>query len=232
MSSLGVEWNGRTGEAPAECEALQPALSAYMDGELDSSTGALVVRHLERCARCAATLQSYREMGQWLRQEPAPAVPADLALRLRVKASHYSVRGQRWQYWKMRWTAALQALAVPTAVGTAAALVLFSALAGGVHGSRVGNPAVPDVQIGDATPPRLARVPDYDLGAAVLIKAEIDATGHVYGYSVLSGPTDAQLISRLNNQLLLSVFEPATTFFGQPTTGSLLVSFGTVSVRG
>lgn len=214
------------------CTSLQPALSAYLDGELDPGESGVLIHHLEECDDCAATLQLYREMSQQLRDIPAPAPPQELSLRLRVAASHYSVRGQRWLYWKLRWTTALQALALPTAVGTAAALVLFSALAGGVRSNLVNNPLRPDVQVGDAAQPRLTRLSDYGVGGTVLVRADIDATGHVYGYSVISGPADAEMISQLNNQLLLSVFQPATTIFGQPTTGTLLVSFGSVDVRG
>jgi hypothetical protein len=160
-------------------------------------------------------------------------VPADLGLRLRVRASHFSVRGGRAQYWRLRLMHAIQAMAVPAAVGTATALFLFSALAGGVQAKVSARPGVPDVQVGmGAMPPRLTRSSDFDIAGPMLVEAQIDASGHVYGYSVLSGNPDAQAITRLKNQLLMSVFQPATTIFGQPTNGSLLVSFGTVDVRG
>mgnify|MGYP001554548603 CR=1 FL=1 len=79
--------------------------------------------------------------------------------------------------------------------------------------------------------PRLSSGGLYNIGP-VVIDAQIDAQGRVYGYRVVSGSTDPAVIQRLNNQLLLSVFRPARTMFGQPTTGSVLVSFGTVDVRG
>ena len=227
--------NTAVGASPAaiRCQMLQAALSAYVDGELDLDQSGALIHHVEQCPACGARLQAYREMRQQLQALPAPEAPANLALRLRVQASHYSVRGQRWLFLRLRLEAAIQAMALPTAVGTAAALFLFSALAGGVRSNIVNDPLRADVVVGGtATPPRLTSASDYGVGASVLVEAQIDATGHVYGYSVLSGPADAQLISRLNNQLLMSVFQPATTNFGQPTTGSLLVSFGTVEVRG
>lgn len=221
------------GDDVCPCETLQAALSSYLDGELKPEHSGALIRHLEWCSECSARLEQYRELRQQMQALPASVPPPDLALRLRVEASHYSVRGQQWEYWKMRMGAALRALAVPATVGTAAALFLFTALAGGVRGNLVNDPLIPDVTIGgDATPPRLTSPSNYNVDATVLVEANIDATGHVYGYRVLSGPTDAGLISQLNNQLLLSVFQPATTSFGQPTTGSLLVSFGTVEVRG
>ncbi|HUX68243.1 MAG TPA: zf-HC2 domain-containing protein [Terriglobales bacterium] len=219
--------------APSRCHQLQAALSAYVDGELPMEQSGALIHHLDQCGACSARVQCYRGLRQGLQELPAPAAPTQLALRLRVEASHYSVRGQRWQYLRLRLGTAIRAMALPAAVGTASALFLFSALAGGVRSNIVNDPLRPDVVVGgNPTPPRLTSLSDYGVGAPVLVEAQIDATGHVYGYSVLAGPTDAQLISRLNNQLLMSVFQPATTNFGQPTTGSLLVSFGTVEVRG
>lgn len=215
------------------CEVWELALSSYLDGELDVGQCGMLLRHLEECRDCAARLEQYRSLGRNLRALPSPSEPPDLALRLRVKASQYSVRGLRWAYWRMRLANAIQAMALPTAVGTVTAICLFAALAGGVRTNAVANPFVPDPQVGiDAQPPRMTSVADFDIGGPLLVKAEIDSTGHVYGYSVLSGHVTAQLISRLNNQFLMSVFQPATTIFGQPTIGSLLVSFGSVEVRG
>lgn len=235
MSSFNFDFAGDACGLPpaAACQALQPALSAYMDGELDPGQSGALLHHLEKCPNCAAILGDYRAMSEAMRALPAPEPPAELALRLRVEASHYSVRGQRWLFLRLRWMAALQTLALPAVVGTVAALSLFVALAGGVHSNIVNNPLLPDVPVfGNATPPRLTSMPSYSVGRALLVQAQIDATGRVYGYRVLSGSADPQTIARLNNQLLLGVFQPATTIFGQPTTGSLLVSFDTVDVRG
>ncbi|HVB40154.1 MAG TPA: anti-sigma factor [Terriglobales bacterium] len=216
-----------------ECAVVQPALSAYLDGELEPNAGGALIHHLESCAGCAARLHEYRALGQHMRALESmtlPEPPLQMALRLRVAASHYSVRHQRWNYWRLRWASAIRALALPTAVGTLAALVLFTALAGGVRTQQV-SPMLPDVPLGLATPPRLSSGGLYNIGP-VVIDAQIDAQGRVYGYRVVSGSTDPDIIQRLNNQLLLSVFRPARTMFGQPTTGSVLVSFGTVDVRG
>lgn len=216
----------------ATCNELRPALSAYLDGELEPWESGRLIHHLEECAACSSELADYRALGAGLRALPLPVVPPDLSLRLRVDASHYSVRDQQWEYWKLRLSTALHALAMPAAVGTAVALCLFAALAGSVRRyAPLANR--PDVQVGmGATPPRLLSSLASGVGGSVMVEAQIDATGHVYGYNVLSGKPDAEVLSRLNNQLLLSVFQPATTIFGQPTKGHLVVSFGTVDVRG
>jgi Putative zinc-finger len=233
-SLLRDAWPSSGGAAPgAECRGADMLLSPYLDGEVDSERSAALLRHVETCAACGAKLEQYGQLRQQLRALPAPVLPGDLGLRLRVAASRYSVRGQRWLYWRLRVSDAIRALALPAAVGTAAALCMFTALAGGFRANTGYYPLRPDVGIGgDPTPPRLMSMPDYTVAAPLLVRAQIDATGHVYGYSVLAGQTDARIISQLNNQLLLSAFAPATTNFGQPTTGSVLVSFGMAHVRG
>jgi len=214
------------------CEAWLSALSALVDGELPDEERVAVQRHVAVCAACEAGVEAYRALGAELRALPAPLSPPELGLRLRVAASHHSVQNRQWLYWRLRWQTWAEALALPTALGTALAMGLFFALAGGVR-VHVSANSRPDVEVGfGAQPPRVASLSDYQVGSSLLIEASIDPTGHVYGYRVLSGYTNPQIISRLNTQLLLSAFEPATTMFGQPTSGSLLVSFGTVDVKG
>lgn len=232
---LNEQWKNSSADAPpvSDCVSWLPSLSAYVDGELEVQESAPLLQHIARCPACANRLQSYRALGTELRALSTPAIPLDLGLKLRVAASHYSVRNQRWLYLRMRWAAALEAMAVPTAVGTVATLFLFIALAGGVRSNIVNNPMIPDVPLfGFATPPVLTSAPDTTVAGAVLVEAQVDASGRVYSYKVISGAHDPQTIDQLNNHLLLSVFQPATTIFGQPTNGSVLVSFGTVDVRG
>lgn len=234
MRTRSDQERGRGGVPPTGACDLPPLeLSAYLDGELAAGEVRRVEEHLHACGACAERLESYRGLGEELRRLAPPPTPADLGLRLRVEASHYSVRHQRWEYLRMRCAMALEALALPTAVGTVATLFLFIALTGGVRSNIVNNPMAPDVPVfGLATPPQFTAGPDASVSGPVLVEADVDANGRVYNYRVLSGAHDPQTIEQLNNQLLLSVFTPATTIFGQPTNGSVLVSYGTVDVRG
>lgn len=214
------------------CEEFIPLLSPFVDGELNVEQGCEVMRHVEDCGLCHQRVQAMRSMGQLLRAIPAPPPPPDLALRLRVAASHYSVRATRLEIWKMRVAALLQAVAVPAVAGTMGAVLVFAFLFGSITVPVSSSRNSPDVPLGVATPPRLLQAAGFDVDAPLLVEANVDAYGRVYGYRVLSGHPDAQVLSRLNNQLLFSVFEPATTMFGQRTAGSLLVSYGMVHVRG
>jgi anti-sigma factor RsiW len=76
-----------------ECNAIQPELDAYLDGELAPPEQRSVERHLEECAACRAELELLRAVTGSLRQveRPAPSeamrrrlfaqVAADLPLR-------------------------------------------------------------------------------------------------------------------------------------------------------
>lgn len=213
------------------CGEVEPLLSPFADGELNLQQSCEVVRHVEECGQCREHLQSLRVMGQLVRALPAPPPPPHLALRLRVAASRHSVRASRWELVKLRLTILCQAIAVPAAAGTMGALMLFAFLFGSITPPLRASQG-PDVPLGYATPPRLLQAAGFDVSAPLVVEASVDASGRVYGYRVLTGHPDAQVLSQLNNQLLFSVFSPATTMFGQRTTGRVLVSYGSVHVRG
>jgi hypothetical protein len=65
----------------------------------------------------------------------------------------------------------------------------------------------------------------------ILVEAKVDNQGRVYDYTILSGPTDANVERRLQANLLSSVFRPATVF-GQPVAGHVVMTYTGVSVRG
>jgi hypothetical protein len=98
--------------------------------------------------------------------------------------------------------------------------------------------ANPDEPLGKATGPRLLYLSEgagsNQIGASsgpVVVEAYINGEGQVYDYRIVSGPTDAETRSQVENLLLWSVFEPARRF-GQPVRGLAVLSFSGVSVRG
>jgi hypothetical protein len=92
--------------------------------------------------------------------------------------------------------------------------------------------------LGSATPARLlylsTGVGDNDIGATagpVVVEVYINGSGQMYDYRIVSGPTDPETRSQVENLLLLSRFEPAR-FFGQPVRGLAVVSFSGIAVHG
>jgi hypothetical protein len=65
----------------------------------------------------------------------------------------------------------------------------------------------------------------------IIVDAMVDSSGRVYRYTILEGPTDREVNIRVENNLLTSVFTPATVF-GVPVRGHVVITYTGVSVRG
>lgn len=75
----------------ATCRETRARLSDYLDGELDARTWTRVKRHLARCKRCQAmlesltrTLEQLRALGSVESVEPAPATADAVVERIRL----------------------------------------------------------------------------------------------------------------------------------------------------
>src|SRR5277367_4518684 len=67
---------------------------------------------------------------------------------------------------------------------------------------------------------------------AVVVEAYVDANGRVEDYRIVSRPADAQaVLPQLRNLLIFTTFRPALSM-GRPTTGTAILSFSKISVRG
>jgi len=216
-------------ELRTACHDLQEPLSAYLDGELDADQSCAVWRHLVSCSDCTLRLAQMRRLQEQVRALPAPPLPPFLGLRLRVAASRYSVRAEQFEYLKMRFQGLVRALAVPAVAGMMGAVCLIGPLWGGLARGIV--PTGRDVPLGYASPARVAWSPAVDLEGPVVLEASVDARGRVNGYRVISGLATPKLIAQLNNQLLMTIFQPATSD-GRPTASRVLMQFDSVRVRG
>ncbi len=211
------------------CHDMQEPLSAYLDRELNADQSCAVWRHVENCPGCARQLAQMRALQEELRSLPTSPLPPFLGLRLRVAASRYSVRAERFEYLKMRMQGLVRALAVPAVAGMMGAVCLIGPLWGGLARGII--PTGPDVPLGSASPARVAWSPAVNLDEPVVLEASVDALGRVNGYRVLSGAASPKLIAQLNNQLLMTIFQPATSD-GRPTASRVLMQFDSVRVRG
>lgn len=193
--------------------------------------------HLATCPECAEDSAHVAELRSKLRAMPAPAMPAELSTRLRVTASREAARRrtrQTLQATVASWIAdfrlwtdnLMRPLALPTAGGFASALVLFSVFSSGI--------AIPickathvDVPTGLYTE---ASVKNYlPLGmneSDVVVELTIDDQGRVVDYKLpaLSAPLSQELRRNIENHLLFTQFNPATSF-GQPMAGKVRLWF-------
>ncbi len=74
-----------------------------------------------------------------------------------------------------------------------------------------------------------AIVTDHD--SVIVVEAYVNDQGRVYDYNIVSGPEDPAVQNQIVDQLLLSVFEPASVF-GAPVRGRVVLTFSGISVHG
>ena len=223
------------------CREAEERFSAYLDGTLSGVAMAEVQGHLGGCAVCRESFAGWRLTVAALGALPPLKAPPGLGLRLRVALSQEKTRtpAALLDRWRVRWRNTVAPLAVQASAGFAGAVLLL-----GTALLLVGTLAAPepasarDEPIGMALPPRLlyAAMPDGSSpvglrNGSVVVRVFVDASGRVYDYRVLSGTADARSRSALADEMLWSVFEPAQVF-GEPVSGSVVLSLAGISVPG
>lgn len=225
-------------DAGDECVAAQAAFSPYLDGALTGVEMGQVAEHLDGCAPCATEFEGWRAVQSALGELGPAKAPADLQRQLRSaidlergRGSYLPLSGRLALLWKT----SVAPLAVQAAGGLAAALLL----AAGIF--RLFGPGVA-VQANDDGMAHLI-APHYMYSQVspipvqtgrdvpVLIEAEVDTHGRVCDYRIVAGPTDPAVRLEVEQNLLSSVFNPATVF-GVPVVGHVMVTYTGVSVRG
>ncbi|HEY1241518.1 MAG TPA: zf-HC2 domain-containing protein [Bryobacteraceae bacterium] len=121
------------------CERVQERISWFLDRRLAAAEREEVSAHLKSCPSCSAHLYSLENVRAALQGLNHPPVPAALAIRLRVLASHERERqlarasfSARLRHWadstSLLFDNLMRPLAVPFAGGILTALLLFGML--------------------------------------------------------------------------------------------------------
>jgi hypothetical protein len=219
------------------CVAAQAAFSSYLDGALSGVEMGRVAQHLEGCGPCATEFEAWRAM-QMALGELGPAKPPvrlqnglRTALELeRERGSYLPLTGRV----VLAWQTSVAPMAVQTAGGMAAAVLLLAGLFR-LFGPGVAVQANDDGMAHLIAPHYLySQVPPMPVETGrdvpVLVEAKVDTNGRVYDYTILDGPKDAAVRVQVEQNLLSSVFKPATVF-GVPVDGHVMVTYTGVSVR-
>jgi hypothetical protein len=186
--------------------------------------------HLAHCAPCAIELERYEALQSELHQLSRQRVSPDLALRLRVQMSQ-ELHRNFFQRIRVRLENVFRPVWFPSVAGALVALICIVLMLG------AGTPQtsnIPDVPLELVTPPRVQVLAPltFDTGAqALVLVTYVNAQGRVTKYRILSGKQSPGLMQRLDQMMFYSLFEPATSF-GQPTSGQVVLSFRTITVRG
>lgn len=219
-----------------KCVQARPLFSSYLDGAVNGVEMHEVSQHLHQCGTCKTEYGQLEKTRILLSSLGRKQAPPDLAVRIRITLA--SARTRSWHgVWRgrmVRMQNALDAFMLPATAGVATALFFFAGLIGFFVPPVSANPG-DDVPTMFYTPPRLesSAFPDsgLDLDPSILIETDIDATGSVQDYRIISGRDDAQVREQLNRALLFIRFAPAQSF-GRPVPGKAIVSFAHINVKG
>jgi anti-sigma factor RsiW len=221
------------------CQKTRSQLGDYLDGAVTGVAMQRIAAHLEACGNCAAEFEGLRSTQASLASLGPVKPPADLALRLRVAISNERARTPHNLLTSLdvHWRNTIAPLLLHASAGFASTILLLGTVAL-LIGMFAPEPlAARDEPLGRASGPRFlystVEAENVVIGARdnpVVVEAYVDGIGRVYDYRIVSGPSDPDTRSVLENLLLFSVFEPARSF-GQPVRGLAVLSFTGVSVR-
>jgi anti-sigma factor RsiW len=121
------------------CDNVQERVSSFLDRSISVAERENVSAHIGSCRDCSAYFETQREMRTALRGLARPPVPAALAARLRVAASHERHRrlsrvtlAARWRAWESRvqlmFDNMMRPLAFPFAGGLVSSMMIFGLL--------------------------------------------------------------------------------------------------------
>ena len=194
--------------------------------------------HLESCGACAVDFEAWRAIQQCLGDLGPARAPARLQSQLQQAIAAERAEGSFLPLHRQalrRWEGSIAPMALRLSAGLAAALMLAGGLSW-LFGAPITVQADDD-RIAHLVAPQYlySQMPPEPIktyrGVPIVVEAMVDSNGRVYDYSILNGPQNTQLRVRIENNLLGSVFRPATVF-GVPVRGHVVLTYTGVSVHG
>lgn len=221
-----------------ECSLVRSSFSSYLDGAISGVEMAVISGHLDTCSECAEEFKVWREVQRSLSALGSAVPPPTLQSRLRSAIAAERERGGHLPFHQralLVWKRFLAPLAIQVSGGLAAAVLLVGGLSW-MFGAPIVVQANDDAMAHFVAPRYLySQVPPEPISTrhdmAIVVEAMVDSDGRVYDYSILEGPHDSQIKLKVENNLLGSVFKPATVF-GTPVRGHVVMTYTGVSVRG
>jgi Putative zinc-finger len=222
-----------------KCSDIKRLFSPYLDGRVSGTEMRAVSLHLERCVACQRQYAVMQRTQTLLASLGPKKAPADLALKLRLAISREAAvkRRPRLEGVLVRLQNVLNSFMVPATAGLVSAVLFFGLILG-----FFALPSELQASSGDV-PLMLYTSPELEQSAfgttlgnigddAVVVKAYVDANGRVEDYRIVSQPDEAQaVLPQLKNMLIFTTFRPALSM-GRPTSGTAILSFSKISVKG
>jgi hypothetical protein len=232
--------------SPAICSGFRTHFSAYLDGEISGRSMAAMAAHLDACPSCSLEFSAWRAMQDELAAAGRVPAPANLQRRLRaaihrehLAQSHLSAPRRLAAFWRQTAAPLLHETVAPMALRAVAGLVIAASLLGGLTWLYAGPMSVEanDDNLAHLSAPRYlySQAPPQSIltrnDTPILIDAKVDDRGRVYDFSIVEGPQDPAVRLQVEQNLLGSVFHPAT-IFGEPVRGHVMLTYTGVSVHG
>jgi hypothetical protein len=222
------------------CDSIRSSFSAYLDGAIPGHQMQVIARHLEICEDCKQEFDGLRVMQESLATLGPAKAPADLGMKLRLAISHeHAAMKSSWKdSFSLKWDNTIRPLLVQASAGFAGSVVLV----GGIM-LLLGMVAAPEPVMANDEPLGAITVPHYLYSAVsphaittshdapIVVEAYVNEQGRVYDYNIVSGPVDSSVKNQVVDQLVMSVFQPASVF-GSPVRGRVVLTFAGISVRG
>ena len=225
-------------EQASECATARSGFSAYLDGAVSGVEMAAISGHLRNCNECARDFDVWCEVQRSLGELGPEQPPARLQARLRAAIAAERARGAHLPFFQralLIWRSSIAPLALRLSGGFAVTVMLAGALSW-MFGAPIAVQANDDAMAHLVAPRYMySQVPPEPINTRhdmpIIVDAMVDSSGRVYGYTILEGPKDAAINVRIENNLLSSVFRPATVF-GVPVRGHVVMTYTGISVRG
>jgi hypothetical protein len=224
------------------CTAIRCDFSAYLDGAVSGVQMAAISDHLKLCSNCNAEFEALVEMQKALAALGTAKPPIRLQARLRSAIAAERLRGTHLPFPQralLLWKISVAPVALRVAGGLAVAMVLVAGMgylfaapiAVQADDDRIANFVSPRYLYSEVPPQPLETRRDTPTYAPVVVEAMVDTNGRVYDYAILEGPKDANVKAHVEQNLLASVYKPATVL-GTPVRGHVVLTYTDVSVHG
>lgn len=236
---------------PKSCTEVQACFSSYLDGAISGHEMLEIARHIEGvedatgpgrsggCEDCARELAAWRMTQNAVAALRPVKAPADLPLKLRIAISREHARRESrfLDRLSLAWDNAVRPRLVQVSAGLAGSVVLGSVVL------LLGVVAAPQPVLANDEPLGAITAPHYlystvapgDIVSAsdtpIIVEAQVNASGRVYDFTIVSGPQTEAVRTQVTDQLLGSVFQPASAF-GVPVRGRVVVTYSGISVHG
>ncbi len=221
------------------CSPIQAEFSNYLDGAVSGHKMLEIAAHLDHCPECANEFAAARALQETLASMPSLKAPVDLGMKLRLAISHERDRTASVQLarFSVRWDNLLRPLLLQASAGFASAVALI----GGIM-LLLGMVAAPEPVMANDEPLGAVTTPHFLYSATqphpiqtvrdetIVVEANVNARGQVYDFNIVSGPSDSGVRTQVIDQLLSSVFQPASVF-GGPVRGRVVLTFSGISVH-